>query len=49
MARGLPRTFARAAARDAGSAPAKAGLKAVTTGTGGTYRTVITMTAMAIR
>jgi hypothetical protein len=48
MARGLPRTLARAAARSAGSAPAKAGLSAVTTGTGGTYKTVFTLTAMAI-
>ena len=48
MARGLPRTLQRAAARDAGSAPAKAGLRAVTTGSGGTYRTVFTLTAMAI-
>jgi hypothetical protein len=48
MARGLPRTLARAAARDAGSPPAKAGLSAVTTGSGGQYKTVITLKAMSI-
>lgn len=48
MARGLPRTLQRAAARDAGIAPVKTGLKAVTTGTGGSYRTVFTLTAMPI-
>jgi hypothetical protein len=48
MARGLPRTLARAAAREAGSAPAVSGLKAVTTGGNGVFRTVITLTAMQI-
>lgn len=48
MARGLPRTLARAAAREAGTAPAKAGLRAVTTGSGGKFRTVITLKAMEI-
>lgn len=46
--RGLPRTLARAAAREAGLAPAKAGLKAVTTGQGGSFRTVFTLSAMQI-
>ena len=48
MARGLQRTLQRAAAREAGSAPAKAGLKAVTTGGNGRFRTVVTLTAMEI-
>jgi len=48
MGRGLTRTLARAAARAAGSAPAKSGLSVATTGSGGSYRTVITLTAMAI-
>lgn len=48
MARGLTRTLARAAAREAGSAPAKSGLSAVTTGSGGQFKTVITLTAMPI-
>ena len=48
MPRGLQRTLERAAARDAGKAPPKAGLKAVTSGQGGSYRTVITLTGMQI-
>jgi hypothetical protein len=48
MARGLPRTLARAAIRAAGAPPAKAGLSAVTTGGDGGYKTVITLTAMAL-
>jgi len=48
MARGLPRTMARAASREAGSAPAVSGLKAVTTGAGGRFKTVFTLTAMRI-
>jgi len=46
--RGLPRTLSRAAARDAGIAPPKAGLKAVTTGGGGAYKTVFTLSGMEI-
>lgn len=46
--RGLPRTLARAAAREAGIAPPVAGLKAVTTGQGGSFRTVFTFSAMQI-
>lgn len=46
--RGLPRTLSRAAAREAGIAPPKSGLKAVTTGGGGSYKTVFTLTAMEI-
>jgi len=48
MARGLPRSLARAAAREAGLAPPKAGLSAVTTGRGGSYRTVFTLSGMQI-
>lgn len=48
MTRGLPRTLQRAAAREAGLAPPKAGLTAVTTGTGGSYKTVFTLNAMQI-
>jgi len=48
MPRGLQRTLQRAAAREAGSAPAKSGLKAVTTGGNGSFRTVLTLTAMTI-
>lgn len=48
MPRGLARTLQRAAARDAGLAPPKAGLSAVTTGQGGSYRTVFTLNGMQI-
>lgn len=48
MARGLPRTLQRAASRAAGIAPPVAGLKAVTTGSGGSYRTVLTFNGMQI-
>lgn len=48
MPRGLPRTLARAAARDAGTFPPNTGLSVVTTGSGGTYRTVFTFSAMQI-
>ncbi|TIT50280.1 MAG: hypothetical protein E5W75_11245, partial [Mesorhizobium sp.] len=48
MTRGLPRTLARAAAREAGLAPPKLGLKAVTTGQGGSYRTVFTFAGMQV-
>jgi hypothetical protein len=48
MPRGLPRTLSRAAARAAGLAPPIAGLKAVTTGQGGSYRTVFTFNAMQV-
>jgi hypothetical protein len=48
MARGLPRTLQRAAAREAGLAPPKAGLTAVTSGRGGSFRTVFTFNAMQI-
>jgi len=48
MARGLPRSLARAAAREAGIAPPKAGLSVVTTGRGGAYRTVFTFNGMQI-
>jgi hypothetical protein len=48
MARGLPRTLARAAAREAGLAPPKAGLSVRTTGQGGSYRSVITFNAMQV-
>ncbi|TPK83471.1 hypothetical protein [Mesorhizobium sp. B2-4-17] len=47
MTRGLPRTLARAA-REAGLAPPKLGLKAVTTGQGGSYRTVFTFAGMQV-
>lgn len=46
MARGLPRTLARAAARAAGVAVPKAGLSVVTTGSGGSFKTVFTFNAM---
>jgi hypothetical protein len=48
MARGLQRTLARAAARNAGTQVSKAGLTAATTGTGGTYQTVITFKDMLL-
>src|SRR3569623_710233 len=48
MTRGLPRTLARAAAREAGLAPPKLGLKAVPTGQGGSYRTVFTFAGMQV-
>jgi hypothetical protein len=48
MARGLQRTLARAAARNAGTQVSKAGLTANTTGSGGTYQTVLTFKAMPI-
>ncbi|TJV25179.1 MAG: hypothetical protein E5Y04_10125 [Mesorhizobium sp.] len=48
MTRGLPRTLARAAAREAGLAPPRPGLKAVTTGQGGSYRTVFTFAGMQV-
>ncbi|ESX85938.1 hypothetical protein [Mesorhizobium sp. LNJC403B00] len=48
MTRGLPRTLSRAAAREAGLAPPKFGLKAVTTGQGGSYRTVFTLAGMQV-
>jgi hypothetical protein len=48
MARGLPRTLARAAAREAGLAPPKAGLTAYTTGRGGSFSTVFTFNAMQL-
>lgn len=48
MTRGLPRTLSRAAAREAGIAPVKAGLKAVTTGQGGSYKTIFTLSGMQI-
>jgi len=48
MTRGLPRTLVRATAREAGLAPPKAGLKAVTTGQGGSYRTVFSFNAMPV-
>ncbi len=48
MTRGLPRSLARAAAREAGLAPPKLGLKAVTTGQGGSYRTVFTFAGMQV-
>lgn len=48
MARGLPRTLSRAAARVAGTAPPKTGLSVVTTGQGGSYKTVFTFSAMQI-
>ncbi len=46
--RGFKRSMARAAAREAGVVVPKAGLKAVTTGSGGTFRTVFTLNAMQI-
>ncbi|MER8511682.1 hypothetical protein NKH47_01830 [Mesorhizobium sp. M1060] len=46
MARGLPRTLARAAAREAGVNPPKAGLSVKTTGSGGRWRSVFTFNAM---
>ncbi|WP_027052508.1 hypothetical protein [Mesorhizobium erdmanii] len=48
MTRGLPRTLVRAAAREAGLAPPKLGLKAVTTGQGGAFRTVFTFAGMQV-
>ena len=48
MPRGLPRTLARAAAREAGLAPPKFGLKAVTSGQGGAFRTVFTFAGMQV-
>ncbi|MER8455851.1 hypothetical protein NKH24_06890 [Mesorhizobium sp. M1300] len=46
--RGLQRTLSRAAAREAGIAPPKAGLSVVTTGRGGSFRSVFTFNAMQI-
>lgn len=48
MARGLPRTLSRAAAREAGVVAPKAGLSAVTTGQGGAFRTVFTFRDMKV-
>jgi hypothetical protein len=48
MPRGLPRTLSRAAAREAGLAPPKAGLEAVTTGQGGSWRTVFSFNALQV-
>lgn len=48
MTRGLPRTLQRAAAREAGLPPSKSGLSAITTGSGGSYKTVFTLKAMPI-
>ncbi|TIU30014.1 MAG: hypothetical protein E5W27_02390, partial [Mesorhizobium sp.] len=48
MTRGLPRTLSRAAAREAGLAPPKLGLKAVTTGQGGAFRSVFSFNAMQV-
>lgn len=48
MTRGLPRTLSRAAAREAGLAPPRAGLTARTTGQGGAYRTVFSFNAMPV-
>jgi len=48
MTRGLSRTLARAASREAGLAPPKLGLKAVTSGQGGSYRTVFTFAGMQV-
>lgn len=48
MARGLPRTLARAAAREAGVAASKTGLTVTTTGQGGSYRTTFKFNGMQI-
>lgn len=48
MTRGLPRTLARAATREAGLAPPRLGLKAITTGQGGSFRTVFTFAGMQV-
>ncbi|WP_292450310.1 hypothetical protein [Mesorhizobium sp.] len=48
MTRGLPRTLSRAAALEAGLAPPKAGLSAKTTGQGGSYRTVFSLSVMQV-
>ncbi|MER8495907.1 hypothetical protein NKH36_16700 [Mesorhizobium sp. M1312] len=48
MTRGLPRTLARTAAREAGLAPPRLGLKAVTTGQGSAFRTVFSFNAMQV-
>lgn len=48
MARGLPRTLSRAAAREAGTVVPKTGLSAVTTGDGASFKTVFTLRAMSI-
>ncbi|PBB78647.1 hypothetical protein CK218_23445 [Mesorhizobium sp. WSM3879] len=47
MTRGLPRTLARAAARE-GLAPPKLGLNAATSGQGGAYRTVFSFAGMQV-
>lgn len=46
--RGFARSLARAAAREAGSAPPKSGLTVKTTGGAGVYKTVFTFNAMQI-
>ncbi|WP_421917365.1 hypothetical protein [Mesorhizobium sp.] len=48
MARGLPRTLSRAAARDGGLVPPKAGLSVRTSGQGGAYRSVFSFNAMQV-
>jgi hypothetical protein len=48
MARGLPRTMARAASRSTGTQVSKAGLSVVTTGSGGSFQTVFTFSGMQI-
>lgn len=48
MARGFHWTLSRAAARAAGKAPPIAGLKAVTKGEGGSYRTIFTFNGMQL-
>ena len=46
--RGFSRSLSRAAAREAGIHPPVAGLKAVTTGQGGSWRTVFTFNGMQV-
>lgn len=46
--RGFSRSLSRAAAREAGTHPPIAGLKAITTGQGGSYKTVFTFNAMQV-
>lgn len=48
MARGLPRTLARSAARELGVATPKAGLSCSVSGQGGAYRLVFTFTNVKV-
>ncbi len=48
MPRGFQRSLERAATRDAGKAPPVSGLRAVTSGQGGAFRTIFTFSGMRI-